>query len=302
MSHDPDADRSGIPALLDALEVRRHARHAIGIGFAVAVGVAVLFVVVLAGGQPTQPLPYYASLAFVVFVTVSMLAALVLTGRRVLALAVSPASIVRRSATGGLLAGALWLGTAGVLLAGAGFRIVATVLVPAALLTPLGLWAVHTRYKRTSLLGPLSALGAWIGLLGALVVADLAAFRMAPLLPGVGLGVDAGLERLFLVGAGGLAAGQVLQALVATVGSDAGPGWASTRTPLAVGLPPVIGLAGYLLAGPVPGLGATGFRSTAPGRPGLALLALGFGLSWLATGYWLRRVTDDDVPAGDTQL
>ncbi len=274
-----DLPDSGRAALLDALDVRRHARRALAIGLATGVGVPLLFVVVLAGGTPTQPLPYYGGLAFVVFVTVSMLAVGVLVGRQVLAMAVSPASVVRKTASVGLIAGLGWLATAGALVGGAPFRWVATVFVPAALLTVFGVWAVHTRFKRTTALRPVGALAGWVAVLGLLVVADLAAADMARLLPEVGVGVDASRERLFRIGAGLLVAGQVGQAVVAVAG---------TRDPLlpaVLAVPPVAGLAGYLLAG--------------PGRVGLAALTVGVGCSWLATSWWLRGVETDDVPAAD---
>ncbi|MHB9287551.1 hypothetical protein ACKVMT_11005 [Halobacteriales archaeon Cl-PHB] len=276
---DGDLPESGRAALLRALEVRRHAFRALAVGLAAGVGVPLLFVVVLAGGDPSQPWPYYAGLAFVVFVTVTMLAVGILVGRQVLAMAVQPASVVRRTATGGVVAGLLWLATAGALVAGLSYRWAATLLVPAALLTPFGVWAVHTRFKRTTALRPFGALAAWAALVGLLVVADLAALDMAALLPAVGAGVDASRERLFRAGLVLLVAGQVGQALLVLAGSQ--------RATLALGLgvPPLAGLASYVALG--------------PGRPGLAALTLGVGLAWLATCWALRGVAADEVPAAD---
>jgi hypothetical protein len=277
-----EAPATGRAALLRALDVRRHALQALAIGLAVGVGVPVLFVVVLAGGSPTQPLPYYLGLAFVVFVTVAMLSVGVLTGRRVLTLAVTPASIVRRSATGGLLAGLLWLAGGAALVAGLSFRVTATLLVPGAILTLFGLWAVHTRFKRTSSLRPLAAVAAWVGVAGALIVADVVAVDMAQLLPGLGVGVDPSTARLLLAGAGLLAASQAVGALLALAGG------AGTRMGLALGGVPLAGLAVYGLLG--------------AGRPALAALALGFGVSWVLVSWWLRGVADDEVPTAPDGL
>lgn len=273
---------SGRAALLDALDVRRHAVRSLEIGVVAGVGVPLLFVGLIAGGATVRPLAYYAGLAFVVFVTVSMLAVGILTGRQVLATAVHPASIVRRTASGGLVAGLLWFATAGALVVGGSFRWVATLLAPAALLTLFGLWAVHTRYRRMTALRPLGALAAWASVAGILVVADLAAVDMARLLPEIGTSVDTTLVLYFRIGAGALVGGQVVQAVVAYA-ADRSP-----FVPVFEALPSVAGLAAYLFVG--------------PGRTGLAVLALGLGVSWVVVSWVLRDVDDDAVPTADVSV
>lgn len=272
--------RSPREALLVALSVRRYARLALAVGAAVALGVLVLFPVALAGGRPTRPVPLYLALAFVVFVTTSLLAAVVLVGRRVLRLAVHPASIVRHAGTVGLVDGAVWLVAAVALPLGPAppWGGIVDVAVPwAALLTPVGLWAAYTRYKRAGA-GRVAAVAALVGLAGALVVADLAAFDLLALLPDVGGGVDEATARLFVVGLLALVGGHVVLAAVAVAGG-AGPG-----VPLALGGPPLVGLAAYL--------------ATGPGRLGLGALAAGFGCCWLVVGWRLRGMPDAAVPTG----
>ena len=271
-------------ALLAALEVRRYVRLALGVGAVVAVAVMALFLGGLAGGQTDDPLWIYPSLGFVVFATTAMLAATVLVGRRVLRLAVHPAAIVRRSATGGLLAGLLWcLGALGLALGpGQPWATVVDVSLPwAALLTPFGLWAVYTRYKRTAPLYPVVAAATLVALVGALVLADLIAFSLVALLPDVGGAVDGRIVDLFAVGVGLLVAGQTVLAALALVGTE-GPG--ARRLPVALAVPALLGTVAY--------------QALAPGRLALVALAAGLGLAWVSTSWGLRRVADADVPAG----
>jgi hypothetical protein len=271
-----DTQATGREALLDALEVSRYGKLGVAFGFVFAVALTVFFVVVLAGGQTTQPAPYYLGLSFVVFVSVSMLSVGVLTGRRALHLAVAPASIVRRSATGGLLGGLCWLGGAAALATGAP-GLAGSLLPWAPLLSLFGVWAVHTRYKRTTPVRPLAAAGALVAVPGALVVADLVALNLPALLAADGPVEVASKQRLFLVGAGLLGGGHALQALTALLGDG---DW---QVPVLLGVAPLAGLAGFLaLGGPV----------------ALAVLAAGFGLAWLPVNWWLRGVSDAEVPAG----
>lgn len=69
------AERQGVATLVAALRVRRLATVGFGFGVAFAVGVFVLFVA-LPGS--TRPAPLYAALAFVLAVTVGLLATAVL--------------------------------------------------------------------------------------------------------------------------------------------------------------------------------------------------------------------------------
>lgn len=267
-------------ALVEALEVRRYGRLALVTGAVVAVAVTLLFVGGLAGGRTDEPLWLYAALAFVVFTTTALLAAVVLVGRRVLRLAVHPATIVRRTATGGLLAGGLWLLGAIALALGPdpAWAPVVDLAVPwAASLTPLGLWAVHTRYKRSTWAPPAVAAATLLAVLASLLLADLAAVELVALLPDVGRGVDPDIARLFAVGAAGLVAGQTGLALLAVAAGNA-------RLPAGLALPAVLGLAIYLLI--------------APARLGLVALAAGLGAAWTAAGWHLRRVNERDVPRG----
>lgn len=277
----PDADRSPRAALLEALEARRLARLALGAGAVLAVGVTLLFVGGLAGGRTDEPAWFYLALAFVVFVTGGILAGTVLLTRRVLRLGVHPAALVRRSATGGLLAGVLWAVAAVGLALGPGpiwAPIVDLALPWAALLTPVGCWAVYTRYKRTARLRPLAAAATLLAVAGALVLADLAAVELVALLPDVGRDVAPRFVRFYAVAAIALVGGQVTLALLAVDPP------ASLTVPAGLAVPPLFGLAGFL--------------ALAPGRVALALLAAGLGISWLAAGRQLRRVADADVPTG----
>lgn len=272
---------AGREALLSALEVTRYGKLGVAFGFVFAVALTVFFVVVLAGGQTTQPAPYYLGLSFVVFISMSILAVGVLTGRRALHLAITPASIVRRSATGGVLAGLCWLGAAAALAAGA--TGLAGALLPwGGLLSLFGVWAVHTRYKRTTPIRPLAAAAALVAIPGALVVADLAALNLPALLAADGPVEVASKQRLFLVGAGLLAGGQAVQSLAALLG-DGDP-----RVPVLLGVAPLSGLGAFLALG--------------AGPVALALLAAGFGVAWLPVSWWLRGVSDADVPAGTPEF
>lgn len=274
-------DASPREALLSALEVRHHVRQALLVGAVLGLAVPLFFLVLVAGGRTDEPLWIYPSLAFVVFATTAMLAAAVLVGRRVLRLAVHPAAIVRRAATAGLLAGALWLGAAAGLALGPGrpWATVVDVTLPwAALLTPVGLWAVYTRYKRTSRAPLASAVATLVALAGALVLADLAAFELVALLPDVGGPASTRIVRLFGVGALALVAGQVAVATLAVARVGA------RRVLLLVAVPPLVGLAGYV--------------ALSPGRLALGLLAAGLGIAWLWVGWLLRGVDDAEVPTG----
>jgi len=277
---DAEAPHSSRAALVEALEVRRHARRAVAFAAVFAVAVAVFFVVVVSGGQTDFPLAYYPLLTFVVFVTSGMLALAILVGRRVLRLAVHPGSIVRWSATGGLVAGLAWLAAAVGLALGPGqpWATLADAATPwAALLSPLGVWAVHTRVKRTARLRPVVAAAGLAALGGALVVANIVAFDLLALLGDVGRPVDVGVARLFLVGALALVGGETLVALLATLGG--GPDEAL----LAVGVAPPVGLAAVVALG--------------PGRTALVALAAGLGVGWTVACRRLRHVPDDAVPA-----
>lgn len=276
------AEASPREALLEALEVRRYARLALGVGAAVAVGVTLLFVGGLAGGRTDEPLWIYPSLAFVVFVTSALLAAAVLVGRQALRLAVHPAAIVRRSATGGLVAGGLWLvGAAGLALGPGGpWSAVADLALPwAALLTPLGFWAVYTRFKRTARFRIGLTAATLVGLAAVLVLADVAAFEFVALLPDVGDGVTPRLVDLFGLAAAGLVGAQAVVAALALLGGEGASGPA-----LVLALPALLGLFTYQLL--------------APGRLALAALAAGLAVAWIGTCWGLRGVPDADVPAG----
>lgn len=289
-----DTDPGGRAALLEALEVSRNARLGLVVGAAVAVLVTGFFLGVVAGGDPGEPTPYYLGLAFVVFVSTALLAASALTARRALALAVHPASVVRRAATVGLLGGLCWLGAAAALAvaateaggleaAGAG-RTVAGYLLPwAPLLTLGGVWAVHTRTKRETPVRPLGALGALLAVPGAVVVADLAALELSVL---VADAVPPGsrVRAVFVGGAALLVAGHALQATAAALAG---------RSRLAV----------LLAAGPLAGL--AGLVALGPGAASLAAIAAGCAVAWLGVPRSLRTVADEAVPAspaavGDT--
>jgi hypothetical protein len=149
----------------------------------------------------------------------------------------------------------------------------------AAFLTPLGLWAVYTRYKRSARVPAGVAAGTLLGLVAALVLADLAAFELVALLADVGDGVSPRIARLWAGAAVGLVGAQVLVAGLAALGDGAG-----RAVPLLLAGPAVVGLLSSVLAG--------------PGRLGLLSLAAGLGLGWLGVGFSLRRVADADVPAG----
>jgi hypothetical protein len=275
----PESPRA---ALLRALEVRRYGRVALAVGAAVSLAVTGFFLVVVAGGRTDEPLWFYPSLAFVVFVTTAMLAAAVLVARRVLRLAVHPASIVRRTAAGGAVAGGLWLsGAVGLALGPAQpWAAVVDVALPwAAFLTPLGLWAVYTRYKRSARLRVGASAAALLGLVAALVLADLAAFELVALLPDVGDGVAPRIARLWRLAAAGLVGAHVLLAGVAVLGDGGG-----VRVPLLLAVPAAVGVAAFVLLG--------------PGRLALVCLAAGLGLCWLVVGLSLRQVTDAAVPTG----
>jgi len=278
------AENSPRAAIVQALEVRHYGRLALATGAVVTLAVTLLFVGGLAGGRTDEPLWLYVALAFVVFTTTALLAAVVLVGRRVLRLAVHPAAIVRRAATGGLLAGGLWLlGALGLALGpGPPWAPVVDVAVPwAALLTPLGLWAVYTRSKRSARAPPAVAAATLLASLAALLLADLAAFELVALLPDVGRAVDPGIARLFAVGVVGLVGGQTGIALLAVAGADVA---GTHRVPAFLALPALVGLVVYLVLAPV--------------RIGLVALAAGLGLAWAGACWDLRGVTDAEVPTG----
>lgn len=260
--------------------MRRALRHALGIGAVIAVLVPLVFIVGVAGGQTDEPLWLYPALAFVVFATTSMLAAAVLVARRALRLAVHPAAIVRRAATVGTLAGVLWLAGAGALVLGPSqpWASLADVTLPwAALLTPLGCWALYTRHKRTARLPLAFGAGTLPVLVGALVLADLLAFDLVGLLPDVGSGADAAVAGLVEVAASLLVLGLALMAALAALGTEDG-------TPLVRVVPGLLGLAIFGLF--------------APGRLALVALVSGFGLTWLAICLPLRHIDEGDVPTG----
>ncbi len=274
----PQTDRQ---ALVAALGVPRYARIALAFAAVFAVAVALFFVGIVSGGVTDFPLLYYPALAFVVFVTAGILALVVLVTRRVLRLAVHPASIVRKSATGGLLAGLLWLVAAVGLALGPGqpWAPIVDVATPwAAVLTPFGLWAVWTRYKRTAWVWPLAAVGTLVAVVGVLVLADLAAVELVSLLPDVGGPVDQRTLALFRAGA--VMAGGGTLVVVIAAGLGEGP-----DRPL-----------GALVVGTVGGLLL--FQIQAPGRLALVGLAAGFGVAWTVASWTLRHVADADVPAG----
>ncbi len=281
MTADSDNERTAREAFLAALSVARYARVALGVGTVVALGVTLLFVGLLAGGEPTRPAPLYALLAFVVFATTAMLALAVLVGRRVLWLAVHPASVVRWSATGGVVAGVAWLLGAVSLQLGPArpWASVVDVSLPwAALLTPVGVWAVYTRSKRTVRAPRIAAGAALLAVGGALVVADLAAFDLLALLPDIAGDVDRRTARLFLGGATAMVGGQGLLAALAARAEPA------VVVPIAAGVVPLAGLVGLVAAG--------------PGRAGLGALAAGMGIGWVVVGWHLREIPDADVPKG----
>lgn len=280
----PDSEPGGREALLAALQVPRYARLAVVIGAVVTLVVTLFFLGLVAGWAPGDPAAYYVGLAFVVFVSTTLLAASVLTLRRVLSLVVHPASIVRRAATVGLLGGLCWLGVAGALaasaLAGDGLPVadaVAGIALPwAPLLCLGGVWALQTRYKRETPVRPVAVIGAVIAIPSALVLAALAARELSVLLatpPPPGTQVP----DLFVVASAGLSVGHALQAIAVVLGGLHGR---------SVGLvvAPLLGLAGLLAAGPSP--------------VGIAALAAGHGLGWLFVTLALRRVADAAVPAG----
>lgn len=276
-----DADPSPRAALLEALEARRLARLALALGAVLAVGVTLLFVGGLAGGRTDEPAWFYLALAFVVFVTGGILAGTVLLTRRVLRLGVHPAALVRRTATGGLLAGGLWALAAVGLALGSGQQWVPLVDVAlpwAALLTPVGCWAVYTRYKRIARLRPLATVATLSAVAGSLVLADLAAFELLALLSDVGRDLEPPYVRFYAYAAIALVGGQVVLALL-PLDPDT-----DVRVPAALAVPPLFGLSGFL--------------AFAPGRLALAILAAGLGSSWLTASWQLRRVTDADVPSG----
>ncbi len=269
-------------ALLEALEVRRYGRLALGVGAAISLAVTGFFLVIVAGGRTDEPLWFYPSLAFVVFVTAAMLVATVLVARRVLRLAVHPAAIVRRAATGGGFGGLLWMvGAVGLSFGPAQpWATVVDVALPwAALLTSLGLWAVYTRFKRSARSRVGMSLATVLGFVAALVLADLAAFELVALLPDVADGLDPRIARLWIGATAGLVAAQVILAVLVGLGDGD-----DRRAPL-------------LLAGPaVAGFVAYGFLG--PGRLALVCLAAGLGVGWLGVGRSLRRCEDTDVPTG----
>jgi hypothetical protein len=279
-----DAEEAAEPqsarqALVAALKVPRYARYALAFAAVFAVGVALFFVGIVSGGVTDFPLVYYPALAFVVFVTAGILALVVLVTRRVLRLAVHPASIVRKSATGGLLAGLLWLAAGVGLGLGPGpvWAPIVDVATPwAALLAPFGLWAVWTRYKRTLPGRPVAAVATLVAVGGALVLADLAAVDLLSLLPDVGEPVDPGTVALFRAGAVGLVGGTAVLAALSAAGEG-----------------PTLSLAA-LAGGAVAGL--AGFLALAPGRLALAALAAGLGVGWTVACVQLRHVPEDDVP------
>lgn len=275
-----DHDASGRAALLAALDVRRYARLSVAIGFVVAVAITVFFVWLVGGGDTTRPTPYYLGLTFVLFVAVALLAVTVLTTRRILRLTVAPASIVRRGAAGGLLAGGCWLVAAGSLLLWprAPFEGIVRIVLPwAPLFSLTGLWAVHTRYKRLTVGSWVTGGGTLVAVVGALVVADLLVIDLPALLGEATAGEPADVGGLFLGGVVLFVAGHVIGAVVA-LSSEGRSGVA-----VALGVLPTAGAAGYVvLADP---------------RLGLAALATGAGFAWLLVGWQLRQVRDDDVPS-----
>lgn len=280
----PAADEepvSGRRAVIEALAVPRYARLAVVVAAVFTLAVVGYFVGFVAQGQTQEPLGYYLALAFVIFVTTAMLALAVLVGRRVLALSVHPAGIVRTAATSGVIAGVLWLAAAVGLLLGPAqpWATVVDVAAPwAPLFTPVGLWAVYTRYKRTAALRPVAALATVVALAGALAVADLAAVELIAMLPDVGRPVNPATVELFQGAAIALVGGQVGLALLAALGDG------DVVVPGLLAIVPLAGLAGYL--------------ALDAGRLGLCLLAAGMGAGWLLAGWRLRGVRDADVPAG----
>lgn len=269
----------GREALLAALDVRRYAKLSVAVGVVVALAVTAVFVWPGPRGT-TQPTVYYLGLAFVLFVAVALLSITVLTTRRLLALSVDPATLVRRTATGGLLAGGLWLAGGGALLAESEVvtdRVPGLVLPWAPLVGLLGVWAVHTRYKRETSVRPLAVVGAVLALVGAVVVADVVAFDLPALLGDAPPATADGVDRLFQAGMGLLVAGHVCQAAAAALAG------ADPEVTFPLGGLPVVGVMGFLtLAAPT----------------GLAVFAADVGLAWLLVGWQLRDVRDEEVPTG----
>lgn len=260
---DPRPDRpGGKTALVEALHVRAKARRGLVVGLVVTVAIFGFFVVI--PGVDRSAL-YYAALAFVLFLTTWMLAVATLVGRRALHLTATPAGIVRWSARGGVLAGVLWLLAAvDLALGGSPAGLTGLLLSTAPVVALFGVWAVHTRYKRATLVRPLATAGAWLAIPGAL---GLAVTVRAP---------DTG--QALLLPASLLVVAQGLQA-VATVLADA-----DGRVPVLLG------------GGSAAGLGVA--TVTLPATTGLVALAVGFGLPWLLIGVWFRGVRDEDVPGG----
>jgi hypothetical protein len=282
VSAEPAATSEPSPreALLAALEVRQAVRRAFVVGGVVAVLVPLVFVVGIAGGRTDEPLWLYPALAFVVFATTSMLAAAVLVARRTLRLAVHPAAIVRRAATVGTLAGGLWLAGAAGLALGPGrpWATLADVSLPwAALLTPVGGWALYTRYKRTASLGPAFVVATLLVLVGALALADFLAFDLLALLPDVAGAADPDVTRLVSAAASALAGGHGFMAALAGHGEGDG-------SPIVFVAPAIVGV------------GA--FGVLLPSRLAVVALAAGLGIAWLGTCLSLRGVDDADVPTG----
>lgn len=276
---------SGREALVRALDVRRYARISIAVAGAFAVAVAVYFVVLLAGGETSEPQGYYLALAFVVFVSTAMLLLGVLVCRRVLALAVHPVSLVRAGATGGLLAGGLWLAAAVGLALGPGrpWATLVDVAAPwAPLVTIVGLWAVYTRYKRTAVLRPVAAVATVVALGGALLLASVAAAQLIAMLPDVGRPVDHRTVVLYSRGAIALVGGQTALGVLAVLGDE------DAVVPAVLALPPLAGL-GTVLA-------------LDGGRTGLTAFAAGLAGCWLLAGWRLRGLSAADVPANPAGL
>ncbi|MFB6310560.1 MAG: hypothetical protein ABEH64_05180 [Salinirussus sp.] len=272
------AEGSPREALLEALHVRRYARIAVGIGAVVAVGVTVFFLGIVAGGRTQAPLWFYPSLAFVVFASASMLAATVLVARRVLHLTVHPAAVVRRAATGGLLAGLLWLTAAAGLVIGSGGLLIVELTLPwAALLSSFGLWAVHLRYKRTVPWRAAIGATAVAGVIGALIVADIAAFDLPIILGRDIRGVEAGTVPLFTLGVGILVGAQMVLSIMAVAGQTR-----DRTVPALLAGPSFIGLSGWAVSG--------------AGPPGLASIAIGLGSAWVGACWHLRRTDNADIP------
>jgi len=272
-------DESPVRRLMDALDVAHNARIGVGVGVVfVLLGVALVVYSPYRGSYRLNDLV----LAFVVLVSTSVLATVVLTLRAAARLTMSPPKWIRRGGTAAAVGGGAWLAMAVVAPLGAGIGIgigigtgvqsmlkgtYARLLPLIPLVLSYGLWAVHASNKRRY--GYHGLAGAVVTLVGfaLLVVVGLAE-------PGGFLGEPLetvgrwGFLSAHLVALGGTS---LLGTAVVRVGELPSPGGLATTLSLPAAL---CGLAA-----------ATVLRA-----PELIFPALGgpLGVAWLAVGYYLR--------------